>query len=186
MSPESFSNTYHYDGNASYDNEIQQYGTGGGSENVHEHPGTFNNNTTTAIIGGSGIRVMNAVVEAGPYLNAYHYIYAGYDSAYHSYQSNISRDGTAGTGSGGGGGFAHSIAEADLLMYEGGYTSGTSFSSTMFLSHGQTQSGVTDQYIYEGFNGSGGSGRVKIAIPKQINGVNIILASAQETNYTGT
>ena len=53
----------------------------------------------------------------------------------------------------------------------------------MFLSHGGNQ---TDQYAYEGFNGSGGSGRVKIAIPKQINGVNIILASAQDTNYTGT
>ncbi len=184
MSPESFGNTYHYDGDASYDNSIQTYGTGGGSENVHEHPGTWNSNTTQAIIGGSGIRVMNAVTSGTTYDNPYHYIYAGYDSAYHSYQSNISRDGTAGTGSGGGGGFAHSIAQANLLMYEGGYTGNDNFSGTMFLSHGG--GGSTDQYIYEGFNGSGGSGRVKIAIPKQINGVNIILASAQDTNYTGT
>ena len=128
---------------------------------------------------------MNAVSETTTYTNPYHYVYAGYDSAYHSYQSNISRDGTAGTGSGGGGGFAHSIAEADLLMNEGGYTSYSNFSSTMFLSH-NSATNKTDQYIYEGFNGSGGSGRVRIAIPKQINGVDIILASAQDTNYTGT
>jgi hypothetical protein len=178
MSPESFGNTYHITtGNDGY---VQTYGTGGGSENVHEHPGTYNNSTTQAIIGGSGIRVMNAYVSATQiYDNPYHYVYAGYDNAYLSYQSNISRDGTAGTGSGGGGGFAHSIAEANLLMYIN-YTQGSNFSS-IFQSHG---GGSTDQHIYEGFNGSGGSGRVKIAIPKQINGVDVI--ASIETGYTGT
>ena len=179
MSPESFGNTYHV--TTSEDNSIQMYGTGGGSENTSQYPGSTPNNLTTAIIGGSGIRVMNAVTSGTTYDNPYHYMYAGYDSAYHSYQSNISRDGTAGTGSGGGGGFAHTIAEADLLMYEADKTSNSNFSGTMFLSHGGNQ---TDQYAYEGFNGSGGSGRVKIAIPKQINGVDVI--ASIETGYTGT
>ena len=169
----------------SEDNQIQQYGTGGGSADTGS--GNTNFSSSHTIIGGSGIRVMNAVIESGPYRHKCCFMYAGYNDNYTSYQSNISRDGTAGTGSGGGGGFAHTIAEANELMYHGGYTSSSSFSTAMFGPNRTNQGAILDlSTVYEGFNGSGGSGRVKIAIPKQINGVNIILASAQDTNYTGT
>ena len=175
MRPENFSCTDHV--TTSEDIQIQKYGTGGG---VAYGSG---NNSHSNVLGGSGIRVMNAVATGTTYMNPYCYIYAGYDDAYASYQSNFSRDGTIHTGSGGGGGFAHSIAEADLLMYHGGYTGYSTFSSVMYTNY-TGHLNKTDQQIYEGFNGSGASGRVKIAIPKQINGVDII--DSTETGYTGT
>ena len=156
---------------ANSDITIQKYGTGGGRLS------TDNNTSHSDVYGGSGIRITHAYVSSSQvYDERYAFMYAGYDNTYASYQNNISRDGVEGTGSGGGGGFAHTINESDDRMYHSGSTSNTNFESVF--------SGQTNQTIYEGFNGSGGSGRVKIAIPKQINGVDVI--ASIETGYTGT
>lgn len=99
------------------------------------------------------------------------------------FQNVLQWDGKSGTGSGGGGGVdwdVEALATQEEptnsdLTYQNGY---------MYLYPSST--GLNPRFIDNGYAGSGGSGRVKIAIPKLINGVTLIPVANIETGYTGT